>query len=66
MLKMDIGCLQDNGVCFVWVTGAAWPGRERAGPCAAAGQSWNAVHDKRPWPCAGRAMELARECMAKW
>ncbi|GFR47571.1 hypothetical protein Agub_g9297, partial [Astrephomene gubernaculifera] len=34
MINLDIGCLQDNGVIFVWVT--------------------------------GRAMELARECMAKW
>ncbi|GLC36905.1 hypothetical protein PLESTB_000179800 [Pleodorina starrii] len=34
MLNLNIGCLQDNGVIFVWVT--------------------------------GRAMELARECMAKW
>ncbi|GIL75379.1 hypothetical protein Vretifemale_5185 [Volvox reticuliferus] len=34
MLNLNIGCLQDNGVIFVWVT--------------------------------GRAMELARECLAKW
>eukprot|EP00198_Chlamydomonas_reinhardtii_P002142 XP_001691478.1 predicted protein [Chlamydomonas reinhardtii] len=34
MVNLNVGCLQDNGVLFLWVT--------------------------------GRAMELARECMAKW
>lgn len=34
MVNLNVGCLQDEGVIFVWVT--------------------------------GRAMELARECLAKW